>query len=38
MTAQACLYSIEEEENQVYTVDYRRDGELFATAGRDTKA
>ena len=31
------LFSIEEEGNQVYALDYRADGEVFATAGRDCK-
>lgn len=36
MTSQKRLYRIEEEHNQVYALDYRPDGEQFATAGRDT--
>lgn len=37
MTSQKCIYTIEETDNQIYTLDYRNDGEQFATAGRDCK-
>lgn len=31
------LYTTREEDNQVYALDYRPDGEMFASAGRDAK-
>eukprot|EP00753_Platysulcus_tardus_P004272 PLAT12526.5.p2 GENE.PLAT12526.5~~PLAT12526.5.p2 ORF type:complete len:422 (+),score=231.27 PLAT12526.5:1739-3004(+) len=31
------LHSVEEEDNQLFCVDYRRDAALFATAGKDYK-
>ena len=37
MTSQKRLFQIEEKDNQIYAVDYRPDGEMFATAGKDTK-
>lgn len=37
MTSQKCVYTIAEDDNQIYTVDYRPDAEMFATAGRDCK-
>lgn len=37
IASQKCMYSIQEEENQIYAVEYRNDAEFFATAGRDCK-
>mmetsp|Transcript_50446 Transcript_50446/g.121434 ORF Transcript_50446/g.121434 Transcript_50446/m.121434 type:complete len:389 (-) Transcript_50446:90-1256(-) len=35
VTSGKCLHTIKDEENQLYCVDYRRDGAMFATAGKD---
>ena len=37
ITSGKCLHKIEDTENQLYTVDYRRDARIFATAGKDYK-
>lgn len=37
MMSQTCIYSIQEEDNQIYAVDYRPDGLEFVTGGRDAK-
>eukprot|EP00357_Protocruzia_adherens_P028148 CAMPEP_0114986746 /NCGR_PEP_ID=MMETSP0216-20121206/8599_1 /TAXON_ID=223996 /ORGANISM="Protocruzia adherens, Strain Boccale" /LENGTH=355 /DNA_ID=CAMNT_0002349219 /DNA_START=37 /DNA_END=1104 /DNA_ORIENTATION=+ len=34
-TSGKCLHTIHEETNQIYCVDYARDGQSFATAGKD---
>lgn len=34
--SKTCLFSLEEEDNQIYAVEYTADGATFATAGRDT--
>jgi COMPASS component SWD3 len=36
MTSSKCLHTIEEEENQVYALDYSSEGTKFVTAGKDT--
>ena len=36
ITSGKCLHAITNEENQLYALDYRADGSMFATAGRDT--
>ena len=36
MTSGKCLHSTDDENNQVYALDYNADGSLFATAGKDT--
>jgi len=35
LTSGRCLHSITEKDNQIYAVDYRNDGRIFATAGKD---
>jgi WD40 repeat protein len=35
MTSGKCLHTITEEDNQLFCVDYRPDGAVFATAGKD---
>jgi COMPASS component SWD3 len=35
MTSGKCLHSTEDENNQIYALDYNSDGSLFATAGKD---
>lgn len=35
VTSGKCLHTIKDEENQLYAVDYRDDGAVFATAGKD---
>lgn len=37
LTTQKKLYTIEEKDNQIYSVEFSGDGEHFATAGRDCK-
>eukprot|EP01083_Nonionella_stella_P081945 226037_1 len=37
VTSQKALSTNEEEDNQIYAMDYRSDGESFVTAGRDYK-
>jgi WD40 repeat protein len=37
MMSQTCLYRIEEADNQIYALDYAKNGEAFVSAGRDTK-
>mmetsp|Transcript_1059 Transcript_1059/g.1821 ORF Transcript_1059/g.1821 Transcript_1059/m.1821 type:complete len:454 (-) Transcript_1059:17-1378(-) len=36
MTSRKRIFKIEEKENQIYALDYSADGELFASAGKDT--
>ena len=36
MTSGKCLHSFEDEENQVYAMDYDSEGARFVTAGKDT--
>lgn len=36
MTSGKCLHSMEDPENQVYSLDYDNDGTRFVTAGKDT--
>uniref|UniRef100_A0A7S2RM78 Anaphase-promoting complex subunit 4 WD40 domain-containing protein n=1 Tax=Mucochytrium quahogii TaxID=96639 RepID=A0A7S2RM78_9STRA len=35
VTSGKCLHTIKDEHNQLYCVDYRPDGTIFATAGKD---
>jgi len=35
ITSGKCLHTIRDETNQLYCVDYRQDGTIFATAGKD---
>jgi len=35
VTSGKCLHTIHDEDNQLYCVDYRNDGAVFATAGKD---
>jgi len=35
ITSGRCLHTVQEKENQVYAVDYRNDGKIFATSGKD---
>jgi COMPASS component SWD3 len=35
VTSGKCLHTIKDEQNQLYCVDYRPDGAVFATAGKD---
>lgn len=35
MTSGKCLHSLEDEENQVYALDYNDEGTKFTTAGKD---
>jgi COMPASS component SWD3 len=35
ITSQRCMHTITEPGNQLYCVDYRKDGTVFATAGKD---
>jgi len=35
ITSGKCLHTIKEEDNQLFCVDYRPDGSVFATAGKD---
>jgi len=35
VTSGKCLHTIKDPANQLYCVDYRRDGAMFATAGKD---
>lgn len=35
VTSGKCLHSVTEPDNQLYCVDYRSDGEMFAAAGKD---
>lgn len=37
MTSGKCLHALEDENNQVYAMDYNEEGNLFCTAGKDTK-
>jgi WD40 repeat protein len=37
VTSRKCMHTIREPDNQVYALDYRPDGTLFATAGKDYK-
>lgn len=37
MTSGKCLHTFEDEENQVYALDYNEEGTQFVTAGKDTK-
>ena len=37
ITSGKCLHKIEDENNQLYTVDYRKDARIFVTAGKDYK-
>ena len=36
MTSGKCLHSIDDENNQIYALDYNNDGSKFVTAGKDT--
>ena len=36
MTSGKCLHSLEDEGNQVYSLDYNEEGSQFVTAGKDT--
>lgn len=35
VTSGKCLHTIHDDDNQLYCVDYRNDGAVFATAGKD---
>lgn len=35
ITSGKCLHAIHNESNQLYALDYRQDGAVFATAGKD---
>jgi WD40 repeat protein len=35
MTSGKCLHSLQDEENQVYALDYDQEGVKFVTAGKD---
>eukprot|EP01112_Ceratiomyxa_fruticulosa_P009677 TRINITY_DN2535_c0_g2_i1.p1 TRINITY_DN2535_c0_g2~~TRINITY_DN2535_c0_g2_i1.p1 ORF type:complete len:428 (-),score=71.16 TRINITY_DN2535_c0_g2_i1:9-1292(-) len=37
VTSNKCINTLNEDGNQIYCVDYRFDGDLFATAGKDFK-
>jgi WD40 repeat protein len=36
MTSGKCLHTLEDDDNQVYALDYNVDGTMFVTAGKDT--
>ena len=36
MSSGKCLHSYEDDDNQVYALDYNSDGSLFVTGGKDT--
>ena len=36
MTSGKCLHSLEDENNQVYAMDYNTEGSMFVTVGKDT--
>ena len=35
ITSGKCLHAISNDQNQLYALDYRSDGAMFATAGKD---
>jgi COMPASS component SWD3 len=35
ITSGKCLHALTNEQNQLYALDYRPDGAMFATAGKD---